>query len=93
MDENIRQLLLQAVDPSRLKDAGPYTNPKTWGVYKILPAVSTINKRFRIGNHPVRKQELEREFTSVQIIGLFTSRILAEQLSTLLNAERSGSRQ
>lgn len=87
MDENITRLLLQAVDPSILKDAGPYTNPKTWGVYKILPGASTINKRFRFGNHPIRKQELEREFTSVQVIGLFTSRTLAEQLSTFLNAE------
>jgi hypothetical protein len=88
MDEQVRHLLSQAVEQSTLQDAGPYTNPKSWGVYEIMPCERIVNKRFRIGNHPVRKQELEREFPSVQIIAHFMSRTLAEKLSAALNAAR-----
>ena len=40
-----------------------------------------------MGNHPVRQQELEREFGKVERVALFVSRSVAEELSALLNAE------
>ena len=87
MDRRVSELLSQAVQQSTLRSAGTYTNPRSWGVYEVEPAQPVATKRFRIGNHPVRQQELEREFGTVQRIALFTSRSLAEQLSAILNAK------
>ena len=88
MDQRVSELLSRAVQQSTLRIAGPYTNPRSWGVYEIEHAQPGATKRFRIGNHPVRQQELEREFGTVRRIALFTSRPLAEQLSAILNTER-----
>lgn len=78
----LRELLAKAVEPSSVVVKGQYTSPRTWGVYE-LPAESTT--RFRFGNHPVRQQELVREFGTARLEALFTSRPLALQLAFLLN--------
>lgn len=89
MDQRVSELLSLAVQQSMLRIAGAYTNPRSWGVYEVDPAQPVATKRFRIGNHPVRQHELEREFGTVRRIALFTSRTLAEQLSAILNTKRA----
>ena len=81
------ELLGQTVRPSSLTPAGPYTVPRSWGVYQ-LHAEPGRSQRFRYGNHPVRQLELEREFGRVACVGLFTSRPLAVELAQLYNANR-----
>lgn len=41
-----------------------YTISRSYGVYEILSTINT--KRFRFGNHPVRENELVREFENVK---------------------------
>lgn len=66
---------------------GSYTSPKTWGVYRIDPPRDAIpTKSYRIGNHPMRHRELEREFGRASVEALFKSRAQAEELAALLNA-------
>lgn len=60
-----------------------YTIPRSFGVYEI-PSV-TNTKRFRFGNHPVRENELIREFDSIARIGLFLDRKDAKALADFLN--------
>jgi hypothetical protein len=77
-----------AVSGPSLTVQGRYTSPPSWGVYRIEPAQRTATRPFRLGNHPVREQELRAEFGSVQVIALFTSRELAVELAALYNADR-----
>jgi hypothetical protein len=81
-------LLAMAVSERSLTVQGRYTSPPSWGVYRIEPDKRSASRRFRIGNHPVREQELRAEFGSVQVIALFTSRELAVELAALRNADR-----
>lgn len=85
-----RSILQQAVSPASVQPDGYLTRPRTWGVYKV-PSTrgSSSTRSYRIGNHPVRGKELEREFGSVEQLAIFTSRGLAEELARLLNAARS----
>lgn len=62
-----------------------YTNPQTYGVYEILK--TNDSKKFRFGNHPVRENELMREFDSnVKRVGLFLDREDAKKLVSYLNS-------
>ena len=61
-----------------------YTVPRTFGVYEIDNSVNT--KKFRFGNHPVRENELIREFGSVKRCGLFLVRADAKALADYLNS-------
>lgn len=61
-----------------------YTNPRTFGVYEI--DISTAAKKFRYGNHPVRENELMREFGKVKRYSLFLRRDDAKALSDYLNS-------
>jgi hypothetical protein len=82
-----QSLLQQAVTERDVVVEGFYTNPRTWGVYEIEPPGNgRSTRRFRIGNHPVRQQELEREFGQATPIALFQMRALAVALERLLNA-------
>jgi hypothetical protein len=54
---------------------GNYTEPRTWGVYRIRRASGTVE--FRLGNHPVRQRELEREFGQAELVELHLSRAAA----------------
>lgn len=60
-----------------------YTTPRTYGVYEIL--ATNDSKRFRFGNHPVRENELIREFENIKRIALFLERENAQALTSLLN--------
>ncbi len=60
-----------------------YTVPSSFGVYEV-PS-TTNGKRYRFGNHPVRENELIREFENVKRIGLFFNREDAKNLADLLN--------
>ena len=62
---------------------GSYTNPRSYGVYYLQN--STISRRYRFGNHPIRMRELEREFSSCALIKLFLSREDAKALAYQLN--------
>jgi hypothetical protein len=55
--------------------------------HRICDAVATRHNR--IGNHPVRRTELQAEFGRVQVVVLFASRYLAVQLAGIYNAERT----
>lgn len=57
-----------------------YTIPRTYGVYHLSAAKESIStKSFRYGNHPIRMQELQREFGSVKLVALYTNRNIATQ--------------
>ena len=74
----------KSVDPSSVKSNGRYTSPRTWGVYKVERLLES--KRFRFGNHPVRQQELIRQYGEVQLVGgLYEARIDAKEAAYLLN--------
>lgn len=60
-----------------------YTIPRTYGVYQVLK--TTNAKRFRFGNHPVRENELIREFESIKRIAIFLQREDAKALADFLN--------
>lgn len=60
-----------------------YTIPRTYGVYEVL--ITTDAKRFRFGNHPVRENELIREFESIKRIGICLERDDAKALADFLN--------
>ena len=74
---------------SSLQVVGRYTSPHTWGVYRIEPEKASSTKRFRKGNHPVRRRELTREYPAgpVKMIALYTQEALAIELMELLNAD------
>lgn len=82
----LKSLLAKSIDPSSVKSDGRYTSPKTWGVYQVkrLPK----GKRFRFGNHPVRQQELIRQYGGVQLVELYKARIDAKEAAYLLNGGR-----
>jgi len=64
---------------------GSYKIPRTWAVYKIPTDQNISSKIHRIGNHPVRQTELEREFAKVSIVAIFNNREMAKELSVILN--------
>ena len=62
-----------------------YTVPRSYGVYQ-LPSSKRATKLFRYGNHPVRLKELQREFGSAQLVGLYKKRESAIQRAKYENA-------
>lgn len=60
-----------------------YTIPRTYGVYEIP---TTDSRRFRFGNHPVRENELSREFGGVKRTAVFLDREDARDFAKLLNS-------
>jgi hypothetical protein len=86
-DPSIKHLLAQSVAESSLVFGGNLTLPRSWGVYEIQsPAGNGGTRKYRLGNHPVRQQELEKEFGAAKPVALFTSRGIAEELKRRLNA-------
>lgn len=84
--DSIAALLQRAVDQSILAtEKGKLTVPRGWGVYELATAPG-VGRRFRFGNHPVRYDELVREFGKVSVLGIFTSRADADALQKLKNA-------
>jgi hypothetical protein len=86
---NLKRLIDRSIELDAVVVEGRYTSPKTWGVYRIDRLVSgQRGSAFRIGNHPVRQAELEREFGGADLIALFTTRIDAEETAYILNGRR-----
>ena len=85
----LKELQSRAVLPSSVQVDGNYTAPRTWGVYKVEAFKNGIRGfAFHLGNHPVRHNELVRDFGSAELVLLFTSRTDAEELKYLLNTNR-----
>ena len=82
----VRDRLAKAIEPSSVVIIGKCTRPRSWGVYEIEPPNEAATARFRMGNHPVRQQELAREFGKARLAALFRSRPSALQLAALLNS-------
>jgi hypothetical protein len=85
----LKELQARAVQPSSVRLDGNYTHPRTWGVYKVEAFKNGARgPAFHLGNHPVRQNELIREFGSAEVVLLFTSRTDAQELKYLLNTNR-----
>ncbi len=78
-----KELLNRAVPPHTLDADGSYAIPRSFGVYEVKEAA----RRFHFGNHPIRHQELAREYGDCRLVATFLLRDEAEQLSFLLNEE------
>ncbi len=79
----LKSLLAKSIDPSLVKSDGRYTRPKTWGVYQVESL--SKGRGFCFGNHPVRQQELVRQYGEAQLVGLYEARIDAKEVAYLLN--------
>ena len=88
-EARLKSLLAKCIDPSSVNPDGQYTNPKTWGVYQVERLLDgKRGKGFHFGNHPIRQQELTRQFGEAQTIGIFETRIDAEEVAYLMNGSR-----
>lgn len=85
----IKELEARMVSSSSLSKSAqsPYlTSPRSFGVYRIVKSASgNTGRKYRFGNHPVRMNELEREFDKVDLEALFLDRDDAQRYAVLLN--------
>ena len=84
LDKRIGELKALAISEAAVRIDGCYTKPRTYGVYEIL-ASTGYSRKFRFGNHPVRKTELISEYGDVVLEDLFKDRADAKELANLLN--------
>jgi len=89
---NYKKLLMKkSVNPKNYKidpSNSNWTKPRTWGTFLISDKTIGANKkRYRFGNYPVRMKELQKEYSSVELIALFEDKIDAEILADLLENE------
>jgi len=85
----LSELQARAVAPTSVTIAGRYTNPPTWGVYRVDGfAAGRRTSQYRSGNHPVRRQELIREFGAAELIMLLPTSADAKELKHLLETGR-----
>ena len=78
------ELLALSIAEASVRPDGYLTVPRSFGVYRILARTGT-SRRYRFGNHPVRRLELNREFGATTLEALFTDRRIAEELAKLFN--------
>ena len=83
----ITTLSVRSISPQDVKPDGRYTTPRSFGVYELPSSVSGT-PRFRFGNHPVRRHELEREFGSCELMHLFLERTDAVAMAAALNKRK-----
>ncbi len=81
------QLLQRTLKPSDFKPNGVYTDPKTYGVYR-LTGKAKAGRVFRYGNHPIRYDELVNEYGAAEVVAVFSARSDAEELAAIENALR-----
>jgi len=86
MDHSAQAITRYAINQNDVEENGRYTNPRSYGVY-LLPANSPTNLFYRFGNHPVRMQELRREFGDCELKYLFKYRQYAMELASILNSK------
>jgi len=84
MSTTIEALAARAISPREVRSDGRLTLPRSFGVYE-LPSSATGTRRYRIGNHPVRLRELEREFGPCKLLYLFRQRSDAVAAAASLN--------
>ena len=61
------------------------TKPRTWGTFAICDESNNeIKNKYRFGNYPIRKMELEEEFGSAELVALFEKRGDAKALANML---------
>lgn len=84
MTDTLAQIVRRAIDPADVREEGTHTDPRSYGVYQ-LPHDTAALSRFHFGNHPVRMQELERQFGSCTLTYLFEGRDDAEEVARTLN--------
>lgn len=82
-------LLQHAIDPKTTRPDGIYTIPRSYGVYQVNSATNT-GKTYRIGNHPIRMQELTNQYGSCMLYALFLQREHAKALADSLNQADQG---
>ena len=82
----LKELVGKTVQLEDIQPDGLYTIPRTYGVYELSRSISNT-KRFRFGNHPVRFNELKKEFGVCTIYGniLYINRDDAKNRANLLN--------
>ena len=85
----VEQLFTRSLDQESVR-ADPIspglTIPRTWGVYKIEGSdCGPSGKRYRHGNHPIRRVELERDFGKVAVVAVMPAEELATQLELQMN--------
>jgi len=61
----------------KVRIVGNYTEPRTWGVYRVKHDRGSPSYHF--GNHPVRQRELVNEFGNAELIDLHLDRVAARQ--------------
>jgi len=83
--EIVDSLRGRAVDQRTLRIEGNYTSPRSFGVYRI-PSSSLVRRRYRYGNHPVRQNELIRDYGDCTLEAIFLVRDDAKNLADHLNS-------
>jgi hypothetical protein len=79
-EDQFASLVSRGIAPTSVAIDGLLTKPRTWGVYEV-----GSGKRHRMGNHPVRHEELIRETASARLLYLYLSKSDAEAMKALLN--------
>ena len=77
-------LMEKSKSPSIFRINGNYTIPRSYGVYRI-ERKGNVGRRYRFGNHPVRMNELVRDYGDCSLEALFLDRDDAKQLADELN--------
>ena len=75
----------RAIPLASVRIHGRVTRPRSYGVYEI-PSASSDARRYRLGTHPVRMLELERQHGTCQLLYLFLRREDAVLMADRLNA-------
>jgi hypothetical protein len=84
MATSLEALIGLAISPGEVRADGQLTSPRSYGVYQLPQSVNGT-RLFRLGNHPVRLYELEREFGACQLVHLFRQRSHAVAAAEILN--------
>lgn len=82
--KSLPTLLARAVATTQVRQAGPLTSPRSYGVYEI-PARNGGSRQFRFGNHPIRQLELARQYGGCELKHLFLTRSDARAVASGLN--------
>jgi hypothetical protein len=88
MTDSIRAKIRRAINPADVRMDGRHTDPRTYGVYQ-LPYGSASACRFHQGNHPIRMQELEKEFGACTLSFLFLYKEDAVAVASALNGREA----
>ena len=80
----ITELMAMAISPATVRAKGNLTIPRSYGVYRLTGSQKS-GRLHRFGNHPVRLQELIRDYGGATREALFTNRKHAAELASLLN--------